>query len=286
MAELSTTQLDNNSDWRFNDVLRRRFFRHVRIQERRKRRNGTTAEQPASGTGTGTNSGNEIEQLSASVDFLVELCETVSLVNMEDIKFKNWSHQAVDFILISLKNLLPMGSNVELVEGIVNSLIMRLLKRMCCVSTGNETDHLDTPVQFHIQHLIRKLGSEPYVGQRVILSVSQRISVAAESLLFMNPFDDAFPNLHCCMYVMIQLIEFLVSDCLSNWLTREGFDVVLLEEWIASILHARKALVLLENRNGLYVLYVDRVIGDVAKRVGQCSFSQKLNEDIHSGLFS
>lgn len=66
----------------------------------------------------------------------------------------------------------------------------------------SETDHLDTPVQFYIQHLIRKLGSEPYIGQRVILSVSQRISVAAESLLFMNPFDDAFPNLHGCVYVM------------------------------------------------------------------------------------
>lgn len=34
-------------------------------------------------TGAGTtNSGNEIEQLSASVDFLVELCETISLVNV------------------------------------------------------------------------------------------------------------------------------------------------------------------------------------------------------------
>lgn len=27
MAELSNTQVDNCSDWRFNDVLRRRFFR-------------------------------------------------------------------------------------------------------------------------------------------------------------------------------------------------------------------------------------------------------------------
>lgn len=27
MAELSNTQVDNSSDWRFNDVLRRRFFR-------------------------------------------------------------------------------------------------------------------------------------------------------------------------------------------------------------------------------------------------------------------
>lgn len=61
---------------------------------------------------------------------------------------------------------------------------------------------------------------------------------------------------------------------------------MLLEEWIASILHARKGLELLENRNGLYVLYIDRLIGDVAKRVGQSSFSQKLHEDIRSSLFS
>lgn len=63
-------------------------------------------------------------------------------------------------------------------------------------------------------------------------------------------------------------------------------SAVLLEEWIASILHARKGLELLENRNGLYVMYIDRLIGDVAKRVGQSSFSQKLNEDIRSSLFS
>lgn len=63
-------------------------------------------------------------------------------------------------------------------------------------------------------------------------------------------------------------------------------SAVLLEEWIASILHARKGLELLENRNGIYVMYIDRLIGDVAKRVGQSSFSQKLNEDIRSSLFS
>lgn len=41
--------------------------------------------------------------------------------------------------VVSLKNLLPMESNVEPVEGIVNSLIMRLLKRMYYASTGNGT---------------------------------------------------------------------------------------------------------------------------------------------------
>lgn len=38
--------------------------------------------------------------------------------------------------VVSLKNLLPMESNAE---RIVNSLIMRLLKRMYYASTGNGT---------------------------------------------------------------------------------------------------------------------------------------------------
>lgn len=64
----------------------------------------------------------------------------------------------------------------------------------------------DNILHFNVQHLMRKLGSDPYIGQRVILSVSQRISMAAESLLFMDPFDGAFPKMHNSMYTM------LVSD--------------------------------------------------------------------------
>lgn len=66
----------------------------------------------------------------------------------------------------------------------------------------SESQNCNNGACFSVQHLIRKLGSEPYVGQRVILLVSQGISSAAESLLFMDPFDDAFPNLHNCMYIM------------------------------------------------------------------------------------
>lgn len=49
---------------------------------------------------------------------------------------------------------------------------------------------------------MRKLGSDPYIGQRVVLSVSQRISIAAESLLFMDPFDKAFVKMHNSIYMM------------------------------------------------------------------------------------
>lgn len=59
-----------------------------------------------------------------------------------------------------------------------------------------------TNARFSIQHLIRKLGSEPYIGQRAILSVCQRILVLAERLLFCDPFDDAFPDMHECMFIM------------------------------------------------------------------------------------
>ncbi|RVW38180.1 Protein MULTIPOLAR SPINDLE 1 [Vitis vinifera] len=64
----------------------------------------------------------------------------------------------------------------------------------------SELHHLDADHQFYVQHLIRKLGSDPFVGHRAILSVSQRISLIAESLLFLDPFDDAF---QICMVVCL-----------------------------------------------------------------------------------
>lgn len=88
-------QSDDDSGSRFKDVLRRRFLRQVRISERKRRRNGSSTQKYI----PGTNIENEIEQLSASVDFLVDLCETFPPVNMEVKMHKNWSHQAVDFIL-------------------------------------------------------------------------------------------------------------------------------------------------------------------------------------------
>ena len=63
-----------------------------------------------------------------------------------------------------------------------------------------------------------------------------------------------------------------------------GDSAGLFEEWATSVLHARKALQVLESRNGLYVLYMDRVIGDLAKQAGQVSSLQKLNPDIIANL--
>lgn len=55
---------------------------------------------------------------------------------------------------------------------------------------------------------------------------------------------------------------------------------VLFEEWVTSIFHARKALELMESRNGLYVLYVDRVTGLLGKQVSQVSSLQNIKPDI------
>lgn len=118
----------------------------------------------------------------------------------------------------------------------------------------------------------------------------------------------------------IQLIEFLVSDYLLPWSLSQDFDTStcffflcvpnqryakknqvdtytyqdnsvyyscadLLEEWVTSVFHARKALELLESRNALYVLYMDRVVGDLTRQMGQVSFLQKLRPDTVTKLF-
>ncbi|ONH98757.1 hypothetical protein PRUPE_7G265000 [Prunus persica] len=271
-------RLPDPSQCRFNDVLRRRFLRHVRFKERRRRTSSSSQRRHFADI----NSEDEMEQLRASVDFLVELCETGSPV--EETNVANWSHQAADFILASLKNLLSVAMNAELIEGIISSLITRLVGRMCCPLQGNASKHSEPDAQFFIQHLIRKLGSEPYIGQRALFLVSQRISVLAENFLFTDPFDDAFTNMHQCMFMLIQLTEFLVSDYLSEWSKDEGFDTMVFEEWVASMVHARKALQVLESRNGVYVLYMERVIGELARHVGLNMSLHKLKREILDSL--
>ncbi|CAN4113243.1 unnamed protein product [Withania somnifera] len=179
----------------------------------------------------------------------------------------------------------PAERKKEPVEGIVNSLIMRLLRRMCSSLQVDEHHNFDIAVQFYIQHLMRKIGNEAFIGQRLIFAISQRVSALAESLLFMDPFDDTFPSMNNSMYMMIQLSEFLATDYLLTWSNAGDFDIRLFEEWVVSILQGRKALELSEDRNSLYVLFIDRVVGVVAKQVGQLSFLQKLNPQILENLY-
>ena len=56
--------------------------------------------------------------------------------------------------------------------------------------------------QFSVQHLFRKLGHEEFIGQRIILAVSQKISNISEILLLVDPFDDSFPDMHDNMFIM------------------------------------------------------------------------------------
>ncbi|KAJ0090477.1 hypothetical protein Patl1_14532 [Pistacia atlantica] len=86
----------------------------------------------------------------------------------------------------SLKNLLSEGKSNEAIEGIISSLIMRLVKRMYSPLKQDGADleslHIDDDSQFCIQHLIHKLASEAYIGQRVKFSVSQYARVHVSNL--------------------------------------------------------------------------------------------------------
>ncbi|KAH0896469.1 hypothetical protein HID58_046037 [Brassica napus] len=245
LGEFSGRRFGEASQPRFSDVLRRRFIRLARTRGRRK---STRLSQRLRLSEPGYE--EQADHLKISIDFLLELAEPDS----NSSNFSNWSHQAVDFILASLKKLISMGRNLEAVEESISFMITQLIKRMCTPSIGNEVKQLETTAGLYVQHMIRKLGSDPYIGQRAIFAVSERLSILAENLLVMDPFDESFPEMDECMFILILLIEFLIF---------------VFEEWIASVIHARKAVAVLEERNGLYILYMDRVTGELAKRVGQ-----------------
>ncbi|WZZ21523.1 hypothetical protein YC2023_122910 [Brassica napus] len=255
LGEFSGRRIGEASEPRFNDALRRRF---LRIGDSFLYELKLLTSEPEYE--------DEAEQLRISIDFLLELSQAA---DSSASNFGNWSHQAVDFILASLKKLISMGRNLGSVEESISFMITQLIARICTPFKGNEVKQLETSVGFYVQHLIRKLGSDPYIGQRAIFAISQRISILAENLLVMDPFDESFPEMDECMFILIQLVEFLICDYLLTWAENEAFETVVFEEWISSVLHARKAVAALEERNGLYLLFMDRVTGELAKRVGQ-----------------
>ncbi|GKB37526.1 protein multipolar spindle 1 isoform X2 [Tanacetum coccineum] len=109
---------------RFTDVLCRRFLRQVRLKERRKRRSEGSARR------------------LASVDFPVDLCDTIS--NPHDANFTNWSHQVVDFILDSIKNITSHGKIIDSVEGIIGSLSLLLVRNVCTTLQGDGAGQVHT----------------------------------------------------------------------------------------------------------------------------------------------
>ncbi|KAL1217526.1 Protein MULTIPOLAR SPINDLE 1 [Cardamine amara subsp. amara] len=277
LGEFSDRRIGEASEPRYNDVLRRRFLRLARIRGRRKSTRPSQRLRISE-----PEYEEEAEHLRISIDFLLELSEA----DPNASNFSNWSHQAVEFILASLKKLISMGRNLEYVEESISSMITQLITRMCIPFKGNVVNQLETSVGFYVQHLIRKLGSEPYLGQRAIFAISQRVSILAENLLFMDPFDESFPEMDECMFMLIQLIEFLICDYLLPWAENEIFETVVFEEWIASVVHARKAVAALEERNGLYLLYMDRVTGELAKRVGQVTSFREVEPTILDKLLA
>ncbi|XP_078177405.1 protein MULTIPOLAR SPINDLE 1-like [Carex rostrata] len=134
-------------------------------------------------------SDDEIGRLSISIDFLVGLSDNVSAKGEVDASFSTFSHQAIDFIL---------GSGLD-----------------------NDMDP-----QFCAQHIIRKLGKEEFIGQRTMLILSQKITIVVENLLLLDPFHDNYPNLHAFMFLLIQLIEFMISDYIRTWFNSEQFDKI------------------------------------------------------------
>ncbi|KAF5176098.1 Multipolar spindle, partial [Thalictrum thalictroides] len=210
---------EDETNRRINEVLHRRFLRQVRLKERRRRSDESAKRRYV----LDLNVDYEIEQLSTSADFLVELCKIPDPVENHS-SFANMSHQAVDFVLVSLKKFAKENKS-RCVEGIVISLITRLVGRMCTSTTRDESPSSDTDAQFCVQHLLRKLGAEPYIGHRTMLAVSQRILALADSLLFMDPFDNVFPNAHSCMFLLIQLVEFLISDYIQFWTSDREIDM-------------------------------------------------------------
>ncbi|PVH37380.1 hypothetical protein PAHAL_6G299200 [Panicum hallii] len=267
-----------------DEVLRRRFLRLVRWKEKRRR---VDRSLPRSSL-IDFNSEDEVQQLCMSTDFLVELSDSIFAKKEAAPSFATFSHQAVDFILASLKNILSSEREKELVGEIIDDLVTRLMKRMCTVPENADTSDSGSidcsDAQFSVQHLFHKLGKEEFIGQRVILAVSQKISSTSERLLLVDPFDDAFPDMHGNIFIMVQLIEFLISDYMKDWLCREHFDKRLFEECARSILKARNDLQILENMNGLYVVYIERVIGRLAREVAPAAHQGKLDLEVFSKL--
>ncbi|GJU92974.1 protein multipolar spindle 1 isoform X2 [Tanacetum coccineum] len=155
---------------RFTNVLCRRFLRQVRLKEIRKSRSEGSARRLYFSVVIRLlvlivlveNNDEETKQLRDLVDFPVDLCDTifnvrefdwhlrsfihsvlqsnslfVRLLQPDDANFTNWSHQSVDFILDSIKNITSHGKIIDSVEGIIGSLSLLLVRKMCTTLQGD-----------------------------------------------------------------------------------------------------------------------------------------------------
>ncbi|XP_057857397.1 protein MULTIPOLAR SPINDLE 1 isoform X4 [Cryptomeria japonica] len=146
--------------------------------------------------------------------------------------------------------------------------------------------------EFHVQHIMRKLGVVPFIGQRILLATSETIISVTDSLFCMDPFDPTFFQVHESMFTMMQLVEHLVSDYACSWTADTTFNDRLLEEWIKCYLQVTKIGQMLEPRNSLYATYIDRIRGELAKQLNKIASSKDYNNekdkflDIWSSVFA
>nr|GEZ55167.1 protein multipolar spindle 1 isoform X1 [Tanacetum cinerariifolium] len=171
------------------------------------------------------NNDKETEQLRASVDFPVDLCDTIS--NPDDVNFTNWSHQVVDFILDSIKNITSQEKFTDSVEGIIGSLSLLLVKTMCTTLQGDEAGQ---SLHFVIKESLVKTkqkGAILELKRRYLKNIIfcyytpypsikiRRISPSSAQETRNDQFPIrriTFQPIHRMHSWSIQLIEFLVSD--------------------------------------------------------------------------
>jgi hypothetical protein len=75
---------------------------------------------------------------------------------------------------------------------------------------------------------------------------------------------------------------FLIVHCKSLIKLKYNCYPEIFEEWARSILKARKDLEVLENINGLYLVYIERVVGRLAREVAPAAHQGKLDLDLFS----
>ncbi|KAH9320855.1 hypothetical protein KI387_015494, partial [Taxus chinensis] len=124
----------------------------------------------------------------------------------------------------SLQGLLMGEEDETFIVGLVNNLMVHLINRICCSPKHDDLDISIPDTKFHVQHIMRKLGAVPFIGQRILLATSQKITSVADNLFCMDPFDPMFCQVHDSMFIMLQLVEHLVSDYAYSWTMDPTFN--------------------------------------------------------------
>ncbi|GLJ48202.1 hypothetical protein SUGI_1017920 [Cryptomeria japonica] len=276
-------------DCAMHDVLLRQFLRKVRLRERLKNHKDicTGCVLPIDHYSCDGEKGN----LVFVANFLLELVNMQSPAFNKQL-FSTYAHQAVDFIRDSVQGLSTREEDETFITAVVNNLIRLLINRICSTPKHNDFDASVYNTEFHVQHIMRKLGVVPFIGQRILLATSETIISVTDSLFCMDPFDPTFFQVHESMFTMMQLVEHLVSDYACSWTADTTFNDRLLEEWIKCYLQVTKIGQMLEPRNSLYATYIDRIRGELAKQLNKIASSKDYNNekdkflDIWSSVFA